>query len=273
MRKHRQRQRVAKKLGPSAVELTGDPADALAAWSAATLVVPAGHPNAGEPMALPDYGVDFLQDAVPGSSRPRASARHWPARLPTSRAHTAPTSRDRPLRRRSPARRWATRLAAWAAKPGWVYRGTGTRRCRPPATAYPARRGCWHHGARWTSWTSSGCRRTVGWCSLFGGRTTSPRPTARDQRRETRKSRPRPAVMSPRCRTPPLHGAALGAPIGSWTAARRSVALHSKRSTRRSPWLRRELTVLHEVRAGRTVGRSDNGACGVLLVPSAVALG
>ena len=148
-----------------------------------------------------------------------------------------------------------------------VCRGTGTRRCGPPATAYPARRGCWHHGARWISWTSSGCRRTVGWCSLFGGRTTSPRPTARDQRRdvETReRQRPRPADMSPRCLTPPLHGAALGAPIGSWTAARRSVSRHS-------PWLRRELTVLHEVRAGRPVGRSDNGACGALWVPSAVA--
>ena len=24
--------------------------------------------------------------------------------------------------------------------------GAGTRRCRPPATAYPALRGCWHHG-------------------------------------------------------------------------------------------------------------------------------
>ena len=65
--------------------------------------------------------------------------------------------------------------------------GTGTRRCRPPATAYQALRGCWHHGARWTSWTSSGCRRTVGLCSLFGGRTTSPRPAARDQRREVEK--------------------------------------------------------------------------------------
>ena len=81
-----------------------------------------------------------------------------------------------------------------------LYRGTGTRRCRPPATAYPARRGCWHHGARWTSWTSSGCRRTVGWCSLFGGRTTNPRLTARDQRRdvETRERRGRvPRICRP----------------------------------------------------------------------------
>ena len=175
VRRYRKRQSIAKKLGPSAVEVAGDPADALAAWSASTLVVPAGHPNAGEPMTLPDYGVEFLRAAASGSSRPRASARHWPARPPTSRADTAPTSRTRPPHGRPTGSR------------------TGTRRCRPPATAYPARRGCWHHGTRWTSWTSSGCRRTVGWCSLFGGRTTSPRPAARDQRRdvERRESRGR----------------------------------------------------------------------------------
>ena len=96
VRRYRKRQRIAKKLGPAAVEVAGDPADVLAAWSASTLVVPAGHPNAGEPMTLPDYGVEFLRAAAPGSSRPRASARHWPARPPTSRADTAPTSRDRP---------------------------------------------------------------------------------------------------------------------------------------------------------------------------------
>ena len=141
VRRYRKRQRIAKKLGPAALELTGDPADVLAAWSASTLVVPAGHPNAGEPMPLPDYGVDFLRAAVPGSSRPRASARHWPARLPTSRPHTAPTSRDRPLRRRSPARRWATRLAAWAAKPGWVIgpeHGAAARLRRPTRHAVAA---------------------------------------------------------------------------------------------------------------------------------------
>ena len=96
VRRYRKRQSIAKKLGPSAVEVAGDPADVLAAWSAATLVVPAGHPNAGEPMTLPDYGVEFLRAAASGSSRPRASARHWPARPPTSRADTAPTSRTRP---------------------------------------------------------------------------------------------------------------------------------------------------------------------------------
>ena len=41
-----------------------DPAQALADWSAATLVIPAGHPNAGQPLALPDYGVSFIRDAL-----------------------------------------------------------------------------------------------------------------------------------------------------------------------------------------------------------------
>ena len=64
MRRYRKRQSIAKKLGPAALELTGDPADVLAAWSARALVVPAGHPNAGQPMRLPPYGVDFLRDAL-----------------------------------------------------------------------------------------------------------------------------------------------------------------------------------------------------------------
>ena len=41
-----------------------DPAGALAAWSAATLVIPPGHPNAGQPLVLPDYGVAFIRDAL-----------------------------------------------------------------------------------------------------------------------------------------------------------------------------------------------------------------
>ena len=39
-----------------------DPAGALAAWAAATLKVPPGHPAAGDPMALPGFAVDFLRD-------------------------------------------------------------------------------------------------------------------------------------------------------------------------------------------------------------------
>jgi hypothetical protein len=38
-----------------------DPVGVLAAWAASTLVVPPGHPRAGEPMALPDFAVDWLR--------------------------------------------------------------------------------------------------------------------------------------------------------------------------------------------------------------------
>lgn len=41
-----------------------DPAAAVAEWASSTLVVPPGHPRAGEPMALPDYGVAFIRDAL-----------------------------------------------------------------------------------------------------------------------------------------------------------------------------------------------------------------
>ena len=43
--------------GPSASDPVGD----LAAWAAATLKVPPGHPLAGQPMALPDFAEDFLR--------------------------------------------------------------------------------------------------------------------------------------------------------------------------------------------------------------------
>ena len=41
-----------------------DPARALAEWSAATLKVPPGHPLAGEPMALPEFGRLFFEGAL-----------------------------------------------------------------------------------------------------------------------------------------------------------------------------------------------------------------
>ena len=43
---------------------TRDQAGEVAAWSEEALKVPAGHPLAGEPMTLPDYGVNFLRDAL-----------------------------------------------------------------------------------------------------------------------------------------------------------------------------------------------------------------
>ncbi len=38
-----------------------DPVGALAEWAASTLRVPTGHPLAGEPMALPEFALDFLR--------------------------------------------------------------------------------------------------------------------------------------------------------------------------------------------------------------------
>ena len=37
---------------------------ALAEWARASLIVPAGHPRAGEPMELPDFAIRFLIDAL-----------------------------------------------------------------------------------------------------------------------------------------------------------------------------------------------------------------
>ena len=52
----------AQEAAPSIVT-PDDPVDALRVWSEETLLVPPGHPRAGEPMALPSYILDFLRDA------------------------------------------------------------------------------------------------------------------------------------------------------------------------------------------------------------------
>ena len=41
-----------------------DPAGAVAEWAATRLVVPPGHPDAGQPMSLPPHAVGFLRDAL-----------------------------------------------------------------------------------------------------------------------------------------------------------------------------------------------------------------
>ena len=41
-----------------------DPAGELARSSGDVLKVPAGHPRAGDPMILRDYGVEFIRDAL-----------------------------------------------------------------------------------------------------------------------------------------------------------------------------------------------------------------
>ena len=40
------------------------PAAAVAEWSRSKLIVPPGHPLEGQPLELPDYGVEFLKDAL-----------------------------------------------------------------------------------------------------------------------------------------------------------------------------------------------------------------
>ena len=50
--------------GSAPVPLPEDPIGALTKWSHDTLIVPPGHPLSGQPMTLPDFGVDFLSDAM-----------------------------------------------------------------------------------------------------------------------------------------------------------------------------------------------------------------
>ena len=63
-RRYRERQRAAKAKAPVLVLPTAAPADPvgeLAAWAAATLKVPPGHPLAAQPMVLPPFAEDFLR--------------------------------------------------------------------------------------------------------------------------------------------------------------------------------------------------------------------
>ena len=72
--RHRERKRAIA-AGASELELrlrdlaVTDPAGAVAEWSAAVLVVPPGHPRAGEPMTLPPYAVSWLREALAPTTR------------------------------------------------------------------------------------------------------------------------------------------------------------------------------------------------------------
>ena len=66
MREYRRRKRTEAAAAAAAAKvvplvLPDDPVGALAAWARETLIVPRGHPLAGEPMALPEFAVDFLR--------------------------------------------------------------------------------------------------------------------------------------------------------------------------------------------------------------------
>ena len=64
-RQHRAKLKAAKAMSPvvalPVAALPDDPIAELAAWAAATLKVPPGHPLAGQPMALPNFAEQFLR--------------------------------------------------------------------------------------------------------------------------------------------------------------------------------------------------------------------
>jgi len=62
MRKYRARKKQAS--APDVVEHVNATIDDLAEWAASKLIIPFGHPLAGNPLILPDYGVDFLRDSM-----------------------------------------------------------------------------------------------------------------------------------------------------------------------------------------------------------------
>ena len=59
-RKRRERER-ARSAAVLSFQAPDDPVGELVTWSRDVLRVPPGHPRAGEPMALPDFAVDFLR--------------------------------------------------------------------------------------------------------------------------------------------------------------------------------------------------------------------
>ena len=67
MREYRRRKKAEAK---PKLQLVAIPEDAreqvrvLADWAKAHLIIPAGHPLAGQPMTIPDFGQDFLKDAL-----------------------------------------------------------------------------------------------------------------------------------------------------------------------------------------------------------------
>ena len=62
MREYRRRIKAAATPKPPDPVTNADPIGALQTWSRENLVVPPGHPLAGEPMELPDFAADFLRE-------------------------------------------------------------------------------------------------------------------------------------------------------------------------------------------------------------------
>ncbi len=63
-RKCRARKKLKKQKAQPLPPTPADPAQAVAEWSRDCLKVPPGHPLAGQPMELPEYGISFIRDAL-----------------------------------------------------------------------------------------------------------------------------------------------------------------------------------------------------------------
>ena len=64
LRRRRASEREAKREVISWPDPPADPAAAVYEWAKDKLVIPAGHPRAGEPFELPPYLVDYFRDAL-----------------------------------------------------------------------------------------------------------------------------------------------------------------------------------------------------------------
>ena len=64
MRDYRKRKKQEQQADTSELVTPDNPIAALAEWSETVLRVPVGHPLAGQPLRLPDYGLLFLTDAL-----------------------------------------------------------------------------------------------------------------------------------------------------------------------------------------------------------------
>ena len=74
-RKREAREAASREAAPVTRAPLADPVGALAAWARETLIVPPGHPLAGEPMALPPFAEDFLRASWGGA---RVGPQHVP---------------------------------------------------------------------------------------------------------------------------------------------------------------------------------------------------
>ncbi len=100
MRRYRARKKQPQ---PESPEPPADPVAAPVEWARKKLVVPPGHPSAGQPMELPAFAVDFLRDGWGAHESALCIARK------TARARLLPRA-DLGILGRTAALHWLARL-------------------------------------------------------------------------------------------------------------------------------------------------------------------